>query len=219
MARRHANDRGRVPAARAIVTAVSATTSSEVHDHVGQEVRARRIAAGFSIAELARRADVSAPFISQLETGRTSMSIPTLYRVAAALGCTANALLGTSGPRPHVIRAGGGVRLAASDGDHPQLPRLLSRTGDGVLLEACHYWIRPDDDEQQWFEHEGEDFVYVLSGTISVEFDNAEPVELAAGDSLHHDGTTPHRWVLVGDEPAEAFIVVGTPPGGAAAPH
>ena len=197
------------------MTSVSATSTSEVHDHVGREVRARRLAAGLSIAELARRADVSAPFISQLETGRTSVSIPTLYRVAAALGCTANSLLGTSDPRPHVIRAGAGIRLAASDGDHSQLPRLLSRTGTDVLLQAYHYVIQPDDDEQQWFEHEGEDFVYVVSGSISIEFETAGPtpptVELAAGDSLHHDGTTPHRWVLFGDEPAEVVIVVGSP--------
>lgn len=57
---------------------VSATSSSELHDHVGREVKRRRLAAGMSIAELAQRADVSAPFVSQLETGRTSMSIPTL---------------------------------------------------------------------------------------------------------------------------------------------
>jgi hypothetical protein len=36
-------------------------------------------------------------------------------------------------------------------------------------------------------------------------------VSLGTGDSLHHDGTTPHRWVLQGDEPAEVVIVVGDP--------
>lgn len=191
---------------------VSVITNPE-REHVGQEVRARRLAAGLSIAEVARRSEVSAPFISQLEAGRTSMSIPTLYRVASALGCTPNALLGGSvEPRDHVTRAGGGVRLAASDGAHAQSPRLLSRTGDNVMLQASHYEINPGDDEQEWFEHPGEDLVYVLSGSIAIEFGDGHTVELAAGDSLHHDGTAPHRWVLRDDAPAEVLIVVGVPP-------
>jgi transcriptional regulator with XRE-family HTH domain len=183
-------------------------------EHVGQEVRARRVAARLSIAELARRAEVSAPFISQLEAGRTSMSIATLYRVAAALGCTANSLLGASGTRPHVVRAGSGPRLAASGGEHAQQPRLLSRTGGDVLLEAYHYVMSAADDEQEWFQHAGEDFVYVVSGAVVIEFGDGSETMLAAGDSLHHDGTVPHRWVLRDGDPAEVLAVIGSPASG-----
>jgi transcriptional regulator with XRE-family HTH domain len=189
-----------------------ASVPADLRDHVACEVRNRRQAAGLSIAEVARRADVSAPFISQLEAGRTSMSIPTLYRVAAALGCRPNALLGgETKPHTHLTRAGEGVRLPASDSAHSQQPRLLSRTGDDVLLQAYHYAIHPDDDEQEWFEHAGEDVVYVVRGSIVIEFADRESVVLGPGDALHHDGTMPHRWVLHGDEPAEVVIVVGDP--------
>lgn len=181
-------------------------------DHVGVEVKARRLAAQLSIAELARRAEVSAPFISQLESGRTSMSIATLYRVATALGCTANSLLGTSESRPHVTRAGSGPRLPASGGEHSQHPRLLSRTGEDVLLEAYHYVIEPDDDEQEWFQHEGEDFVYVIHGSISIVFEDGTETVLSAGDSLHHTGKVGHRWILRDRQPAEVMCVVGAPP-------
>lgn len=180
---------------------------------IGGEVRARRTAAGLSIAEVARRAEVSAPFISQLEAGRTSISIPTLYRVASALGCTPNTLLGTdTGDEPLLLHAGDGVRIPASAGEHAQHARLLSRPGERMVLEACHYVIAPDDDEQEWFEHGGEDFVYVLRGTITIQFADGRAATLTAGDSMHHDGTVPHRWVLVGDEPAEALIVTAIPP-------
>ena len=186
-----------MPIRLALVTAIP----SDMREFVGGQVRIRRVEAGLSIAEVARRANVSAPFISQLETGRTSMSIPTMYRVAAALGCTPNALLGgATEPRSHVTRAGDGIRLLASDGSHSQLPRLISRTGDDVLLQAYHYVIQPDDDPQDWFEHAGEDVVYVVRGAIDIEFGDGSSVSLAAGDSLHHDGTTPHRWVLRGDD-------------------
>ncbi len=177
-------------------------------EYLGPEIRSRRRAADMSIAELARRADVSAPFISQVEAGRSSMSIQTLYRVATALNCTANALLGKSAPHTYVTRAGGGPHLPAGSGRRAQSPRLLTRTGEDVVLESYHYVIQPDDDEQEWFQHSGEDFVYVISGHIAVEFDDDSSVELGRGDSLHHAGTVGHRWLLVGDSPAEVLCIV-----------
>ena len=184
------------------------STDVDPTGHLGDEIRTRRQAADMSIAELARRADVSAPFISQVEAGRSSMSIPTLYRVATALDCTANALLGDSTPHTHVTRAGTGPQLTAGSGEHAQATRLLTRTGEDVLLESYHYVIQPEDDEQEWFHHGGEDFVYVISGRIVVEFDDGSQVDLAAGDSLHHAGTVGHRWLLADDAPAEVLCVV-----------
>jgi transcriptional regulator with XRE-family HTH domain len=195
--------------------------SGQPSDHVGRQVRRRRQAAGLSIAEVARRADVSAPFISQLEAGRTSMSIATLYRVAAALGCTANALLGPdtghdavpdSAARALVTRAGGDLRFPAGAGEHTKRARLLSRIGGDVGLEAYHYVMRPGDPEQEWFEHGGEDFVYVIAGTVVIEFGDGESVTLGAGDSLHHDGTVPHRWILEADVAAEVLGVIHATP-------
>lgn len=186
-------------------------------DLVGDQVRSRRLAAGLSIAELARRCDVSAPFVSQLESGRSSLSLASLYRFATVLGCTPNALLGTESTRRHVTRAGTGRRMRASSTRRSQQPRLLSSTGAGVMMECYHYVIDPADDDQEWFEHEGEDFVYVVRGRIVVAFQDTSlettDVELAAGDSLHHGGTVPHRWVLQDGEEAEVILSCAIPPG------
>lgn len=178
-------------------------------DFVGRTVHARRMALALTIAELARRAEVSASFVSQLEAGKTSVSIPTLYRLAAALGCSANALLPPVGMRAHVTRSGTGPRTHASESSHPQQGRLLSRTGSGVALEAYHYLIQPGEDEQEWFEHPGEDVVYVISGSITVEFEDGESVVLGPGDSLHHDGAIAHRWTRSGEGPAEVVVTIG----------
>ncbi|MCU1357047.1 MAG: Transcriptional regulator, MerR family [Acidimicrobiales bacterium] len=178
-------------------------------DYVGRTVKARRMALALTIAELARRSEVSASFVSQLEAGQTSVSIPTLYRLANALGCSANALLPPVGIRSHVTRSGTGPLMHASEGRQPQKPRLLSRTGSGVALEAYHYVMNPGDDEQEWFEHPGEDLVYVIRGSVRVEFADGEAVVLEAGDSLHHDGVIAHRWALDGTEPAEVVVTIG----------
>ena len=180
----------------------------DVHVHVGAEVRAQRVAQGLSVAELARRSDVSRPFISQLESGRNSISLPTLYRVAAALNCSPNVLLGVSDAKQHFVGVDEGQRIAATEGDHAAQVRVLSRSGPGVALEAYHYTIRPDDDEQAWYQHPGEDFVYVLAGSLEIEFGDGGKKSMNAGESLHHDGTSPHRWRLAGEATAEILIVV-----------
>jgi quercetin dioxygenase-like cupin family protein len=102
--------------------------------------------------------------------------------------------------------------MSATVSARGQRPRVLSRHGDGVLLQAFHYTISDADDEQDWFAHEGEDFVYVITGNVAIEFQGRDSTELAPGDSMHHDGDVPHRWRLIGSESAEVLIVVSIPP-------
>jgi transcriptional regulator with XRE-family HTH domain len=53
---------------------------------VGARLRARRVAKGISLRQFARDLDVSASFISQLETGKAQPSVATFFSICAALG-------------------------------------------------------------------------------------------------------------------------------------
>ncbi len=53
---------------------------------LGSAIRERRKAQGLTLAELARRADVSLGYLSQIELGKNSASIETLYRISLGLG-------------------------------------------------------------------------------------------------------------------------------------
>ena len=52
---------------------------------IGARLRARRMARGISLRQFARDLDVSASFISQLETGKAQPSVATLFAICAAL--------------------------------------------------------------------------------------------------------------------------------------
>jgi transcriptional regulator with XRE-family HTH domain len=173
----------------------------------GAAVRRRRRELGMTSKELAKRAGVSAPFITLLERGQSSISLPRLYRVAEVLGTTPNSLLPASSASLLVTRAGAGQEMHAAHRDDAQRSRLLTRGGAGIALKAHHDLIEPADPEQDWFQHHGEDFVYVIRGRLIVEFEQGQRVELGVGDALHHDGEIPHRWVQVGDAPTEVLIV------------
>jgi transcriptional regulator with XRE-family HTH domain len=64
------------------------TIDDQVQDlggEIGTRVRYYRQQAGMSGVKLAAAAAVSQPFLSQLESGQSSVAIATLYRIAHAL--------------------------------------------------------------------------------------------------------------------------------------
>jgi quercetin dioxygenase-like cupin family protein/DNA-binding XRE family transcriptional regulator len=72
--------------------------ASAAHTPIGQQLRRARLAAGISLREMARRVDVSASFISQVELGRTMPSVGTLYSIASELGVSLDGLMPTAQP-------------------------------------------------------------------------------------------------------------------------
>jgi mannose-6-phosphate isomerase-like protein (cupin superfamily)/DNA-binding XRE family transcriptional regulator len=72
--------------------------TSVAHTPIGQQLRRARLAAGISLREMARRVDVSASFISQIELGRTMPSVGTLYSIASELGVSLDGLMPTAQP-------------------------------------------------------------------------------------------------------------------------
>jgi DNA-binding response OmpR family regulator len=56
-----------------------------LREQVGAAIRERRKALGLTLADMAKRSNVSLGYLSQIELGRNSVSIETLYRIALSL--------------------------------------------------------------------------------------------------------------------------------------
>jgi transcriptional regulator with XRE-family HTH domain len=63
-------------------------------DQVGRRLRQAREARGFSLREMARRIGVSPSFVSQVETGKASPSVGTLYSLVNELGLSLDEVMG-----------------------------------------------------------------------------------------------------------------------------
>jgi transcriptional regulator with XRE-family HTH domain len=61
---------------------------------LGARLRDERQKAGMSLRELARRLGVSPSFVSQIENGKSSPSVATLYSIAQVLGTSIDSLFG-----------------------------------------------------------------------------------------------------------------------------
>jgi transcriptional regulator with XRE-family HTH domain len=188
----------------------SLTASSLELQEVGRTIRQLRKKSGLSMAALAERAGLSQPFISQLESGAHTPSLMTLYRVSAALEVLPGELFGGAPPLTGWIRHEPS-RISASDLPHAPVATVLVPGGGGGILEAYEWLVSPDEQDQQWWQHEGEDLVYVISGTVVVEVQGSAAVTtVSAGESAHLVEThRPHRWRLAEEEPARILLVVG----------
>ena len=72
---------------------------------LGERLRAIRLLRRRTLKDVALAAGVSESFLSQLERGRTSASVASLQRLAAALGIEVSDLFASDGlPRPSVLR-------------------------------------------------------------------------------------------------------------------
>jgi transcriptional regulator with XRE-family HTH domain len=192
-------------------------SSPSVAASIGTALRQARRDRGWSTRELAARADVSQPFLSNVENGRTTPSVATLYRLAAALGLPPAALLPGTDEGTVVVRAGAGARMPISDVPDAVTSQLLSGARDRAI-EAFRYDLPPGFVEPEWFSHDGEDFVYVLDGTLVFMRGQDEEITLEQGDSLWHASQAPHCWRTGDDAAARVLLVTVNHPRGAAGP-
>ena len=164
---------------------------AERWSEMGRAIRERRLRQPFTLIELADRAGLSQPFLSQVENGRARPSMASLYRIASALGTTPQALFGGQAPaaQPTVaLAADRTVPAIATDGE--SLRRLLL-PGDAPfhvieLVGLSTEFLEP-------WQHHGFEALYVLAGPIEVEIDGACST-LATGDFLSYPSSLPHRY-------------------------
>jgi transcriptional regulator with XRE-family HTH domain len=88
---------------------------------IGRQLRARRTAAGRTVASVAADAGLSVPYIANLENGRGNPTTAALTRLAAALGLQLHITLG---PADDPQQAG-----PSSLPDVPEVPASLVRLG------------------------------------------------------------------------------------------
>jgi DNA-binding transcriptional MerR regulator/quercetin dioxygenase-like cupin family protein len=173
---------------------------------IGPTLRRLRQRFGLSVGEAARRAHVSAGFLSAVERTQANASVTTLTRLATAYNTTLLELFhlprqASRLVRPHhrrILQTKGGVRM-----------ELLS-TGT-KLLESMLFRVAPGGGSDGAYAHPGEEFIYMLSGTLELWLDEVEYYVLRPGDGCWFESTLAHRWLNASKEEA-VLLWINTPP-------
>lgn len=204
---------------------------------VGNRVRQERLRQQIGVRELARRVGVSASLISQVELGKASPSVGTLYAIVNELGLSLDELLlgpsarrqrpasrddggaqaapeataqdnGAAGTVDPVVRSGGGKAIQLDSG--VRWERLTPQTPQDVDFLSVVYEVGSAScPADSLMRHSGNEYGHVLKGRLGVTV-GFENYELGPGDSISFESTMPHRLFNLGLEPVEAiWFVVG----------
>ena len=179
---------------------------------VGQRVHSRRVQRGFTLAGMSERTGLSKGYLSRIENGRKSPPLDTLRRLARALGTDVGVLLSDEpGADPEVppsfsvVRAAQRSRAVQPESAFGYVYQQL--VGDEVRPALRPYLLQlpADVDEHVFFEHDGQEFMFVLEGRIEWAI-GEQHVMLDPGDALLLDSCIAHRARPVGG-PAQALVV------------
>ena len=186
------------------MTASEALRASEVaadrNTGLGARIRARRKAIGKTMQQVADEASLTIGFISQIERGISRPSLSSLYNVAKALDASVDMFVSQVPARSHPVATHAGQRPTFKVDGTSRFYEFLERGFPEATLNACLSHVPPGH-ASETMSHEGEDFVYLVAGTMLYEVDGIG-YELRAGDTLHFDSRKPHRGTNTGTDTA-----------------
>lgn len=174
---------------------------------IGQKLKALRLASDLTQEELADRAKLTKGFISQLENDQTSVSVDSLADIVAALGISLGAFFGETATPPTVFGPADRVVVEEMGAEKFELliPGSTNNMMDPILLE-----LLPGQKLEKQKAGPGEQFGYVLKGTVTVRFDNAR-YEVAKGHCFYFESDRASQIMNKGSITAQLLWVV-TPP-------
>ena len=89
--------------------------------------------------------------------------------------------------------------------EHEILSRSLSKKN--MLPYKTIVRARSMDEFDGWVRHDGEEFLYVLTGIIRLYTEFYEPIEMRRGDSVYYDASMGHNVVTISPDDATLLWV------------
>ncbi|NVO57399.1 helix-turn-helix transcriptional regulator [Rhodobacteraceae bacterium B1Z28] len=174
---------------------------------LGQAIRRRRKAMTMTLDQVAKAADLTTGFLSQVERGISSPSLTSLMAIAAALQTSVEQLL--SVPRVFSEYVAKENRQTYSLGTRG---RFYEKLGPGFAGALFHPQIvhRPPGHVSEKMCHVGEAFCYLLSGQLEYQLGDKVFV-MSPGDVIHHDTSVRHYSVVLGETEAVELWVTTSP--------
>lgn len=165
---------------------------------------------GWTLADVAAMTGVSISTLSKIENNQTSPAYGVLTRLASGLGIDFVHLIGGSGSQfPNsarvITRAGDGTTFETAMGKYEALAsELAAKVFQPMLIEIP---VRKTLPERSRSSHNGEEFVFVLSGSVEFLMEPYTSTRLDAGDSVYFDGSMNHGFCAVGPRPAQILSI------------
>ena len=185
--------------------------------NIGEKIMSIRQSRNISIQELADRCGFTVEMMSKIEENETIPSLGHLIKVARALGVRLGTFLDDMDQLGPVIARKGDIKEGTSFSNQNSHARLnlnffpLASDKSGRHMEPFIVEINPSTSSDfNQSSHEGEEFIYVLSGEIEINYGKSV-YNLSEGDSIYYDSVVDHHVHSANESPAKILAVVYAP--------
>jgi DNA-binding transcriptional MerR regulator len=184
-------------------SAKNGPASARNNNHrVGEQLARCRRQLGMTLTAVSERTGLSPSFLSSLEQGQANPSVATVQKLAHLYQTNVLSLFGYKDDVRRLVRPSDRKVLAPSRGVHMELLAFGDR-----LMEPHIFRVAPGAGSGGSYDHQGEEFLYMLDGTIEIWLDEVERYVLTPGDSLYFESALSHRWRNVGKKEATILWV------------
>jgi transcriptional regulator with XRE-family HTH domain len=181
------------------------SSTDAIATSIGDCLCALREERGLTLEQMAELSGLSKSHLSRLESSERQPSVTSLLALAAALGVPIGSLFG---------EAPAATPLSVSEANEPRhesnglaIAPCGGYSGSSVI-DALRISVPPGRPAPVPARHFGEEWLYVVSGTLTLEYDG-QPHLLREGMTAHFNAEVPHR--LAAMSPTEVLLVASKP--------
>ena len=185
--------------------------------NVGEKIKEIRRIKGLEIKDLAERSMLSQEQIQRIESDEILPSLGPLIKIARVLGVRLGTFLDDEDRiGPAISRKEDQTASISFSNDNTDARAEMSFLSLAANKSGRHmepFIIHIKASEHKEFlasSHEGEEFIYVLKGSITINYGNENHL-LNQGDSIYYDSIVKHHVLANGNEEAIIIAVVYAP--------
>jgi transcriptional regulator with XRE-family HTH domain len=177
---------------------------------LGSRVRDLRKARSWTLEQAAQQAGLARSTLSKIENGQMSPTYDALKKLAVGLDISVPQLFTPPvkdqiNGRMVITKNGQGTAHATATYEHELLADGLTKKQ--MLPYRARVRARSIDEFDGWVRHDGEEFLYVLTGVIRLYTEFYEPIEMRRGDTAYYDASMGHNVISLSDEDATILWV------------
>ena len=180
---------------------------------VAQRIREMREIAGYTPEEMAVKTDVTVHEYLAYERGEMDFPFTFIHKCSLAFNVGITDLMEGSSARltSYTVTRKGMGQLTADEGGHDirNLAPLFNKKIAEPYFVRYAYDEKAQNEEIPVMTHSGQEFDYIVSGTLKVRVGDHIEV-LTEGDSIYYDSATPHGMIAVGGHDC-VFVAVVLP--------
>ena len=184
----------------------NASTQAKNAGSIGRHLRRLRRDHKMTLAAAAEGTGLSVSFLSSLERGQVHASIATLQKLSVFYKTSVLSFFGQSRKGSKLVRPHQRKELSNEPGIRIELLAF-----GNTMMEPHLFRLAPGASSGGSYHHEGEEFIYMVSGTCDIWLDEVEHYQLQEGDSLCFASSQTHRWSNPSHYEA-VLLWINTPP-------